>query len=222
MLHDVSAGQKLLERYGHVNGCIVLGAWPSVEKPQFHLNQQYYYPFPSLQVGSSPIVYPMAIADFPYQSISQGTSSDYSEVSAEVGENAKNRPKFVQSSISENYDHGRHAQSKPYEALNADAHRYSNGNGEIPTNCMHSYIPCMHPVFAKTINGMTVITYQSPILINNPAVHLKDGNTEAHMLSDLGFLHPSAVSGALTPPTPLVHFPCDFNVSPSTNNYFEK
>ncbi|GFY64219.1 protein boule [Trichonephila inaurata madagascariensis] len=198
------------------------GAWPSVEKPQFHLNQQYYYPFPPPQVGSSPIVYPMAIADYPYQSIPQGASSNYSEVSADIQENSKNRPKFVQSSLSENYDRGRHAQSKPSEALNADARRYSNGNGEIPTNCMHSYIPYMHPVFAKTINGMTVITYPSPVLINNPAViHVKDGNTEAHnMISDLGFLLPS---GTLTPPpTPLLPFPYDFNVNPSTDNYFKK
>ncbi|GFR08279.1 protein boule-like [Trichonephila clavata] len=201
------------------------GAWPSVEKPQFHLNQQYCYPLPPPQVCSSPIVYPMAIADYPYQIIHQGASSDYSEMSADIGESVKNRPKLVQSSLSEDYDRGRHAQSMPSEVLYVDAHRYSNGNGQIPTNCMHSYIPYMHPVFAKTINGITVVTYPNPVVINNPAViHIKDGSTEAHnVLSDLGFLHPSAVSGALTPPpTPLVPYPCDFNVNPSTDDYLKK
>lgn len=199
------------------------GAWPSVEKPQIPLNQQYYYSLPP-PVGSSPIVYPMAIADYPYQTVPQGGTPDYPDASADTGENAKNRQKFGLSSLPEDYDHGRHAQSKSSEALTAEGHRYSNGNGEIPTSCMHPFVPYMHPVFAKTMNGITVMTYPSPVVISNPAVlHVKEGNTEAHsVLSDLGFLNPSAVSGALTPPpTPLVPFPCDFNVNSSTDNYLK-
>ncbi|CAL1264917.1 unnamed protein product [Larinioides sclopetarius] len=184
--------------------------WPLMW-PQFCLQQQC--PYPSIpQAGYPQYVYPIAPVDYPYQPVS---GSDFSETSsADSGESVKNRSKPTASTpISSDYDRGRSARAKPADTQNANMPKYNGGSADN-SNCMHSapLSHLHHPVFAKTLNGITVMSYPNSMVMGNPAiVYVKDGNESDNMLTELGFLHSPITSGTLTPPTtPLVSFPCDF------------
>ncbi|GIY63496.1 hypothetical protein CEXT_571381 [Caerostris extrusa] len=156
----------------------------------------------------------------PCQPVPQVASTEYVETSASGSSNTKNRAKPAP--LSSDNDRSRSIQAKPSDAENTNVIKYNGGGIENATTCMHpAPMPHLHPVLAKTLNGVTVMTYPNPVVMGNPAVlHVKNGNESDTMIKELGFLHPSIASGALTPPpTPLVSFPCDFNVNASVESF---
>lgn len=190
--------------------------WPIVWPPHFYLQQQCPYP-PTAQAGYPQYVYSIAPNEFPFPAMGAASGSDYSETSsADTNEaGGKNRPKPAASNSIEQ-DRGRSVQAKQAQPRTSSPQRFGSTSLESAANYVHStpIHHLHHPVFAKTVNGVTVMTYPSSFVMGSPAiVHVKDGNGESeNVMTEVGFLHSSITSGNLTPPpTPMASLSCDFN-----------
>lgn len=189
-------------------------SWPLLWHQQLYLPQCSYPPTP--QSGYPQYVYSVAPPEYPY-STGPVAGSDYSETSsADSGDSGKNRSRAsTPAPATTEYDRNR-STGKTY-AQNVCVPKYTtSSNCDSPSTYVHSgLVPQMHHVLAKTVNGLAVMAYPAPFVMGNPAIiHMKDNAESEAMLSDIGYLHSSIASGALTPPpTPMAPLSCDFSVN---------